>query len=465
MKRIVPNTTSPAQSPPVPNQKPPGAVLPVVFLVLFIDLAGFSIIFPLFPSMLEYYHQAGSGDALFAWVYRGLVAFSAWSGAPEAKWGIIALFGGVLGSLYSLLQFVCAPVLGTLSDRYGRRPILLVSLAGLAVSYGMWFFAAQFWVLVLSRVIGGVMSANIATASAAVADVTPPEKRSRGMALIGVAFGLGFVAGPALGGITAEIDLTAYWPALARYGVNPFSGPAAVALILTTLNLAFAAAKLPETRVKGGGRDEPSRTLNPVRMFLGEKNRGVRRTVWVNFLFNLAFAGLEFSLTFLAVERLGFGPRQNTYLFLFIGAILIVVQGGYVRRASERVGPRRMARHGLLMALPGFLLIGGAASFQSVGLLYAGLFCIAVGTAQVSPCLAALSSLYAPPQGQGRALGMFRSAGALARVLGPLAVCFLYWRFDAAKAYYAAGAFVVVPLALALTLPPTPRDPAPNERD
>ncbi len=429
------------------------SVLKIVFVTLFLDLVGFSIIFPLFPAMLDYY-VAREGDAgLIGWLVSALEGFTQVAGGP-GEMGIIVLFGGVLASLYSLLQFVFSPIIGSLSDRRGRRPLLLICIAGLAISYVMWFFAGPFIMLVLARVLGGIAAGNISTASAVVADVTSPRNRPKGMAIIGMAFGLGFIVGPAIGGFSAVIDLTERWPGLADYGVNPFSVPALIALVLALLNFAYVAIKFKETLPQA--MQESSRTqrsMNPIALFRGEAYPGVRKTNLTNFFFLTAFAGSEFGLTFLAMDRLGYGPRENAYLFVFIGLTLALVQGGYVRRRAPIIGPKKMALHGFVMIIPG---IGLVALANSTWLLYVALFFMAVGSAQIIPCLTSLASTYAPPDDQGRVLGVFRSLGALARGIGPLIACLLYWGLGSAPAYLLIAAAIFLPLAIAASLPRPP---------
>ena len=428
------------------------STLQIVFVTLFVDLIGFSIIFPLFPGMLEYYSTQSPPSPLFATFYAALESLTGLLGVSGGSWGIIVLFGGLLGSLYSLLQFVGAPLFGALSDRIGRRPVLLVSLTGIFISYLLWFFAGSFELLVAARLLGGIMSANISTATAIVADVTDIKERSRGMAVIGIAFGLGFVIGPAVGGISASIDLTALYPALADYGVNPFSMPAAIALALTAFNLVFAALRLPETRALSTS-PRPERSANPLVLLRTMDYPGVTRTNLTYFLFLLAFSGMEFSLTFLAHERLDYGPMQNAWMFLFVGAILVLIQGGYVRRRSNIIGPRRMTIHGLMMVVPALVLVGVAGGMQSQPVLYLGLALLAAGSAQATPCLTALASAYAPADEQGRVLGIFRSLGALARAIGPLFAAGLYWWTGPVVAYCLGGLFVLVPLFMSLKLP------------
>ncbi|PCJ56051.1 MAG: MFS transporter [Candidatus Hydrogenedentota bacterium] len=427
------------------------SALKVVFITLFLDLIGFSIIFPLFPAMLDYYLTKEGDSGLIGAVVRGLETFSQAAGGPSDM-GIIILFGGVLASLFSFLQFVCSPIIGALSDKYGRKPILLISIAGIAVSYGLWFFAGAFWLLCVSRIIGGLMSGNISTATAVVADVTSVKNRSKGMALVGMAFGIGFIIGPAIGGFSAMIDLTEHFASWANYGVNPFSMPALIAFALAIFNFVWVLTKFEETLPESSDdNDRVKRSFNPIKLFATEAYPGVTRTNLTNFIFLTAFSGMEFSLTFLALDRLDFGPRQNAYMFLFIGLILALVQGGYVRRKAPIIGSKRMALQGFVMVIPGLVFVGMA---QSVGVLYLGLFLMAVGSAQVIPCLTALASSYAPANEQGRILGVFRSLGALARGVGPLLACLLYWRLGSAISYYIGAVAIILPIMLTAKLPP-----------
>ena len=433
-----------------PLTDPAKSALKAVFITLFLDLVGFSIIFPLFPAMLDYYLRKEGDQGLIGAVVSLLEKFTEVAGGPSEV-GIIVLFGGILASLFSLLQFVCSPIIGALSDRYGRRPLLLISIAGIAVSYVMWFFAGTFAMLVAARILGGLMSGNISTASAVVADVTTTRNRSKGMAIIGIAFGIGFIIGPAIGGFSAMIDLRERIPGLVPYGLNPFSTPALIAAILSVINFIYVLTKFKETLPEAAEDSERvQRSINPVTLFKTQEYPGVSNTNMINFLFLTTFSGMEFSLTFLAMDRLDYGPKENAYMFLFIGFVLTMVQGGYVRRKSEAIGPKRMALQGFVCVAPGLLCVGLA---NSVGRLYLGLFLMALGSAQIIPCLTALASSYAPANEQGRILGIFRSLGALARGAGPLIACILYWRLGATAAYAIGAATIIIPLLLTTKLP------------
>lgn len=431
--------------------------LGVIFLTLFLDLVGFSIIFPLFPAMLDYYLPgADGGSTLLGQLIAPLAGWAESSGAADPRFMTAVLFGGILGSLYSILQFLCAPLWGAYSDRVGRRKVLLLTISGLALSYIAWFFAASFWVLVLARVIGGAMGGNLSVATAAVADTTTREKRSSGLALIGIAFGLGFIVGPAIGGLFAKIDLTALAPSLEAYGVNPFSVPALVSLILTVINLVWVYRRFGETlpESKRGKPNPERRGLAAFRIFQCPEP-ATRRTNFVYLVFMLAFSGMEFTLTFLAVERFAFSPAQNGGMFVFIGFVLVLVQGGIVRRLATPVGEKRLAVAGLACGVAAFLALAMA---TQLGLFFGALALMAFAIGLASPTLSALVSLYSSESDQGANLGVFRSAGSLARAIGPLVAAFVYFAYGSQSAYLFGAFVVVIPLVMALKLPKPEKD-------
>ena len=420
----------------------------IVFLTLFLDLIGFSIIFPLFPALAEHYLKVDGDNFFLRLIFDSLAALATTGGGPA-----IVLFGGALGALYSLLQFIAAPLWGTISDRIGRRPVLLLSVGALALSYGMWFFAGSFTILILSRFIGGIMGGNISTATAVMADVTDAKNRSKGMATIGIAFALGFILGPALGGILSLWDISTLFPSSADWGVNPFSMPAALACILSCINLYLLKNHFKETLPpeKRGAIRKNQRTFNPWIIFRPLPYKGVNLTNFGHFLFLCSFAGMEFTLTFLAVERLGYTSLDNAWMFIFIGVIIALVQGGYVRRKAALMGEKKMALMGLSILVPGMVLIAFA---QSGIILYGGLFFLSIGSAMAIPTLTSLVSLYTPAEHQGRSLGIFRSLGALARVIGPLVASLIYWKHGSAYPYLWGSLFLLLPITLIAFLPP-----------
>lgn len=433
--------------------KPQGSRLPVIFLTLFLDLVGFSIIFPLFPAMLDYYLPGGAGgDNLLGQLIAPLASWAERSGAEDPRFMTAVLFGGILGSLYSILQFVCAPLWGAYSDRVGRRRVLLITIAGMALSYVAWFFAASFWVLILARIVGGIMGGNLSVATAAVADITTREKRSGGLAVIGIAFGLGFIIGPAIGGLSAMIDLTTRLPSLTALGVNPFSVPALISLVLTLINLIWVyrcfGETLPEAKRKPAPV-HPRKTLAVLRIFQCPE-AATRRTNVVYLIYMLAFSGMEFTLTFLAVERFAFSPAQNGGMFVFIGLVLVIVQGGIVRRLATPVGEKRLALAGLAFGVTAFLALAMA---TQLSLFFTALALMALSIGLASPTLSALVSLYSNESDQGANLGVFRSAGSLARAIGPLLAALVYFVYGSKSAYLFGAIIVLIPLFLALKLP------------
>ena len=361
------------------------------------------------------------------------------------------LFGGILGSLYSILQFICAPLWGAYSDRVGRRKVLLITIAGLALSYAAWFFAASFWVLVLARVLGGAMGGNLSVATAAVADSTTREKRSSGLAIIGIAFGLGFIVGPGIGGLFAKINLLEIAPSLGQFGVNPFSVPALVSFALALTNLIWVARSFKETLpTEKRGKVNSDRKGVPVFRMFKSRCPETRRTNLVYLLYMLAFSGMEFTLTFLAVERFQFSPAQNGGMFVFIGFVLILVQGGIVRRLAGPVGEKRLAVTGIACGIAAFLILAVA---LNLGLFFGALALMAFSIGLVSPTLSALVSLYTKEEEQGAAIGVFRSAGSLARAIGPLLAAFAYFAYGSKSAYLFGAVIVILPFILALKLP------------
>ena len=426
--------------------------LGIIFLTLFLDLVGFSIIFPLFPAMLDYYLPNGTeANNLLGQLVAPLSALAEKRGAVDPRFMTVVLFGGILGSLYSILQFICAPLWGAYSDKVGRRKVLLITVTGLAISYGAWFFAASFWILVLARVLGGIMGGNLSVATAAVADSTSREKRTSGLAIIGIAFGLGFIVGPGIGGLFAKINLSDMYPALEQFGVNPFSVPALVSFLIALVNLCWITSRFKETLPpeKRNSVVSGDRNMNLARIFKSATPQ-TSRTNLIYLIYMMAFSGMEFTLTFLAVERFMFTPAQNGGMFVFIGLVLVLVQGGIVRRLAGPVGEKRLAIAGIACGVCAFVFL--ALSLKLVP-FFAALAVMAFSIGLASPTLSALISLYTKESEQGAALGVFRSAGSLARAIGPLIAAFVYFAYGSRSAYMFGAIIVILPLVIAFTLP------------
>lgn len=439
-----------------PSELSPGSkkVLKLMFLTMFMDLVGFSIIFPMFPAMAKYYLSVDADNFFLSKMMALISNIQTYSVGADGSVGMstVVLFGGLLGALYSLLQFVAAPIWGGISDRIGRRPVLLISVFGLMISYIMWIFSGSFTLLIAARAIGGLMSGNLSIASAVASDVTDEKNRSKGMAVIGIAFALGFVFGPALGGILSMYNPITYHPEWAAFGVNPFSAPAALAALLSLINFFTILKFFPETFTKGR-LSHPGRTINPFKMLKPLPIKGVNLTNLSYFFFITAFSGMEFTLTFLAVERLGYTSMDNAYMFIFIGFIIGMVQGGYVRRKAHQVGERKMAMRGLIAIAPGLIILAYA---QAGWMIYLGLFFLAVGSAMVIPCMTSLVSFYSPKHMQGQSLGIFRSLGSLGRVIGPIYASLVYWRYGSVIAYITGAVLVFLPAMIVSKLPTPP---------
>uniref|UniRef100_A0AAQ4PAN8 Major facilitator superfamily (MFS) profile domain-containing protein n=1 Tax=Gasterosteus aculeatus aculeatus TaxID=481459 RepID=A0AAQ4PAN8_GASAC len=326
-------------------------VINIVFVTLLLDLLGFTLILPLLPSILDHYAQTGDG------VYQSLQSVVDWFreavGIPMEKKYNTVLFGGLIGSLFSLLQFLSSPVTGALSDRHGRRPMLLLTTLGLMSSYAIWAVSRSFSMFLLFRVIGGICKGNVSLCTAIVADLPCPKARNRGMAMIGIAFSLGFTVGPLMG---------AYFALSSRTAGNVFyQTPALLASAFSVADLLFIWVMMPETLTKdvkasSSGFGDPGDLLNPLSLFHfsavirtrdpppKERMQKLRALGLVYFCYLFLFSGLEFTLSFLTHQRFNFTSMQQGKMFFFIGVIMASIQGGYARRIKpgQHIGAVRV---------------------------------------------------------------------------------------------------------------------------
>jgi MFS family permease len=352
----------------VPSKKP----LVAVFLTVVIDLLGFGIVMPLLPRYAEA-HGAGGLE-------RGL---------------LFACFSG--------MQFLFAPLWGRISDRVGRRPVLLLGLGGSAVSY-LLFAAAEatgiaLTLLFVSRLAAGVFGGTISTAAAYISDVTSDRERGRGMALIGAAFGIGFTLGPVIGGL--------------GYGLGP-AAPGLFAAGFSLLALIYALRHLPEPACRGAAHGR-RRGAGALRAALAVP--GVPRVLLLAVLSTAAFAMFESTLSLLTARRLGLDTAQNGWLFAYVGLWLILAQGLLVRRLLPRLGEVRLVRAGAWLLACGLAAVGWA---PTTTLLYAAVPLTVVGFAFLTPSLSSLISRRTSPETQGEILGVHQSGLSLARIVGPL---------------------------------------------
>ena len=422
--------------------------LGLIFLTVFMDIVGFSIIIPLFPHLLKHYIESeGSVGTLIG----SLNAAAEWMGG-DTVFKKTVLFGGLLSTLYSLLQFIFSPIWGALSDRLGRRRILTITLAGNALSYVLWIFAAQFWLVVVTRLISGMMAGNIAVASAAAADITDEKERTKGMAVVGIAIGLGFVFGPVIGGLASSVQFAqpvAAGVTVPTFGLNPFSVPAAIAASLAMINFLLVVKFFPETLAPE--RRAASDAKRPSVFDLATvRSSAVRRTSFANLVYQVAFTGMENTIVFLTLALFSYSPRDNAWLFLFNGACMIFAQG-LARQLVKRMGQRKVVILGMLIASVAFVVVAlipptlAAAGDGAETTFYLGLGLISFATGLILPSVSALVSLYSDASEQGRNLGILRSAGSLARVIGPVTAALLYFHFGSHFWVYVGGALLMLP--------------------
>jgi len=375
------------------TDSPRKASLLVIFLTVFIDLLGFGMVLPLLPIYAKDFAQQLS---------------------LTEEHTQVGLLIGLLMSSFSLMQFIFAPLWGRISDRVGRRPILMVGLAGSTVFYFLFGIATVYRslpLLFVSRVGAGIAGATISTAQAYIADATSLENRAKGMALIGAAFGLGFTFGPLFGSL-----------ALANEGGNPGPGPGYAAAALSAAALLLAYFKLPES-LKPGNEATARHWLDWSALAAALSRPAVGVLILATFVCILSFANFESTLSLmLNSEEVGyrFQPWQVSLVFAYIGLVLTLVQGGIVRRISGRVSESIMASAGAVVEIVGFLLLASAVTHNSLALLLAALAVVVSGFAFITPSLNSLLSRWSDPAKQGGILGIGQSISSLARIIGPM---------------------------------------------
>jgi multidrug resistance protein len=386
---------------------PRRSILVVVFLTVFIDLVGFGIVIPLLP--------------LYAKTHA----------PPPAVLGLLM-------ATFSAMQFFSAPVLGRLSDRFGRRPVVLFSLFGTVASYLLFAFARTIPGLFASRLLAGIAGGNIAAAQAIIADVTPPEERSRGMALVGIAFGLGFIFGPAIGGLAVRLGE---------------AGPGLFAAALSAFAFVWAFFRLPETRPPDA---VPRRaTFLPVAALVRTFRRpGIGAFLLLSALTTTAFANFEGTFSLFLATTFALPPEKVAGAFVAIGILGVLVQGGLIRPLVKRFGEVRVLVAGTALVLAGFLALLGAGTLAT---LVPAVGVLGVGIGITNPALSGLVSRRTSAGEQGEVLGAFQSMASLGRVVGPFWGASTFLRFGPVGPF---GAGVLLETAaLALCLSRLVRDP------
>jgi multidrug resistance protein len=370
--------------------------LVIIFVTVFIDLLGFGIIIPLLPFYAE-------------------------------SFGASAFKIGLLGTSFSLMQFLFSPVWGRWSDRVGRKPIILVGLLGSCLSYLGLALAPSLTFLFIARIVGGIAGANIPTAQAYIADVTTPENRAKGMGMVGAAFGLGFIFGPAIGGV------------LSRFSPET---PMWFASALCLGNFIAAWFLLPESRsvnasTKSLGRMEAFRhaMTKPTLVLL----------LALFFIVTLAFSGFEATFALFSEAKFGFKASTIGFVFAFIGVILALVQGVLVGKVVKIVPERKLIPLAIFAISVG---IGVIPFVWSVPTLLAALFVMAVGMGFNNPSLTSMVSRLADPDDQGGILGLASSLSSLGRVVGPAWGGYLYDAYGMTTPYLSAAILMLLAFAV-----------------
>jgi MFS transporter, DHA1 family, tetracycline resistance protein len=371
--------------------------LGIIFLTIFVNLVGFGIIIPLLPFYAE-------------------------------TFGASPLTIGLLFAVFSLCQLVAAPALGDLSDRYGRRPVLVFSLAGTVISFVMLALAHSVALLFAARVVDGLSGGNISTARAYVADITGPQDRARAYGLIGAAFGLGFILGPAISGVLARVSYTA---------------PIWAAAVLTLAAATMAWLWLPETvhRAHAG-------TGNPFRYLPGLIRRPiVRRVLAIDFIYWTAFSVFQTTFALFVARRFGFDAPRTGYFLAAFGLLGALIQGGMIRPVVRRLGDQPTFRMGLVCAAAGLI---SAAAAHSVLVLAISLVPLAFGIGFGHPTMASLVSLVARGDEQGRVQGAASAVESLGRTVGPIWGNASLQHMGESTPYVSAGVFLLCTLLLSV---------------
>jgi MFS transporter, DHA1 family, tetracycline resistance protein len=383
--------------------------LMIVFMTVLLNLIGFGMVIPLLP----FYAMSYGADGFIV---------------------------GSLTATFSLSQLIFTPVLGAWSDRIGRRPTILLGLAVNGLAFTITGIGGALWVLFIARAVNGFGSSSLGAANAYIADVTTPENRSKGLGMLGAAYGIGFVIGPAIGGVLG--------------GINQ-SLPFFVAAVLATTNFVLGWFLLPESlsaelrQVARQTRqiNTPVRVLQSVWRAL--QRAELRLPILVFFFFNVSFTAFEVIMPLFAQHRYGFNSQQYGFLFAYMGVLVIIMQGGLVGLVVKKLGDHKTLRIGMAILVITMLLIPIG---DWLPLVFIILFPLAVGQGIATPTSAAIISISSRAEEQGEILGISQGAGSLARMLGPLAGGFIFSTWGDTWPFIGCSLVMVGALSLALRL-------------
>ncbi len=390
------------------NKKAP---LVIIFLTVFIFLVGFGIVIPIIPIL-------------------------------SRNFGATAFEVGLLLAVYSFMQFIFSPFWGKLSDRIGRRPILLFCLVGEGLSYLLFAYARSLEMLFLARILAGFFGASLSTASAYISDITPSHERSKGMALIGAAFGLGFVVGPALGG------LLAVWGR--HISPEPHFDTTFSSLWVAGIcfaNFIFASKFLKESLNEKSASAAKTKRFSTLFHYLNVKTVGSLMGVF--FLTSLAMSGMEATLILFMGEKFGWDVKQVSFGFAYIGVIIVFTQGFLVRRLLPKWGERKVLLIGVLLFALGLTTIAIAGT---IGMMAVAITLLSLGNGLANPSVMGSISLLTPPQEQGAVMGTNQSMASLGRILGPPLGGLLYGSVALTAPFWVSGLLAFVAFALVLKI-------------
>ncbi|MBV9554695.1 MAG: MFS transporter [Alphaproteobacteria bacterium] len=379
----------------------------ILFLIVLIDLIGFGLVIPLLPFYAKRF-----------------------AASPEEVTTLMAVF--------SLMSMLTAPVWGRLSDRVGRRPVLMVSMAAAGLAYLWMAFANALWMIFAARALAGACAGNIAAANAYIADVTTPENRARGMGMIGAAFGLGFIIGPALGGVVAGNNVA----------TADLRTPGLIACALSLTALLGIVFALKESLPVGLPPRARRGRIEALRDAMARK--ALARLLAIFFLTILAFAGMEATFALWAMAQFGWGPMQIGYVFTYVGVLSAAMQGGLIGRLTARFGEEKLLFAGLAAIAAGLLVLPVADGLPP---LIVAVSLLALGMGAMQPSLNSLISRGAGAEEQGEVMGVAQSVASLSRVLGPLVAGALFAGVGRDSPFLFGMALVVAAASLGWRLP------------
>ncbi|MCX8056364.1 MAG: MFS transporter [Ignavibacteria bacterium] len=377
--------------------------LALIFLVVLVDLIGFGIIIPILPRY------------------------------SETHFGANELQIGILIASFSFFQFLSSPVLGKLSDQIGRKPVITFSLVLSVIGYLVFAFAPNFWIALLARCIGGIGGGSISAAQAYIADVTEKSERTKGMGLIGAAFGLGFILGPFIGGMLASFGYIV--PNLAAAGFS------FVALILTQLYLNETLKVNGNFKLSLG---DLTISLKSSRFSKGFKNIYVGRFLIIFFIVTFSIANTYGVIPIFAYRYLHFTDKEIGYIYAVIGSIGVLFQGYLIGRLTKFLGEKKLLSIGMILMSLGLFLVPFSTEF--IFLMWFFVIIISIGLALINPTILSLISKLTSPDEQGQVLGVNQSMGSLGRVLGPIWGGFAFHNFGFEFPFWTASVFTLLAL-------------------